>query len=223
MTGADAVGRVIARPFTGAPGAFERTTGRKDFSVDPPSRTYLDELAADGVPVHAVGKVHDLFAGQVDHRGAQGQDQRRRPRRDDRVVAGPGPRPHLHQPGRDRPALRPPPRRRGLRPRAAGDRRRGRRLARAARSRRPPDPDRRPRRRPALAPTPTTPASTSRCWPPRPRSPTATATTARCPTSARPSCSGSPAARRPSCRARRSWRAASTPRARGRRRRGAYP
>jgi phosphopentomutase len=64
MTGADAVGRVIARPFTGAPGAFARTTGRKDFSVDPPSRTYLDELAADGVPVHAVGKVHDLFAGQ---------------------------------------------------------------------------------------------------------------------------------------------------------------
>lgn len=64
MTGADAVGRVIARPFKGAPGAFERTTGRKDFSVDPPSRTYLDELAADGVPVHSVGKVHDLFAGK---------------------------------------------------------------------------------------------------------------------------------------------------------------
>jgi phosphopentomutase len=64
MTGADAVGRVIARPFTGTPGHFERTTGRRDFSVDPPSRTYLDELAADGVPVHTVGKVWDLFAGQ---------------------------------------------------------------------------------------------------------------------------------------------------------------
>jgi phosphopentomutase len=63
MTGPDAVGRVIARPFTGAPGHFERTTGRRDFSVDPPSRTYLDELQADGVPVHAVGKVFDLFAG----------------------------------------------------------------------------------------------------------------------------------------------------------------
>jgi phosphopentomutase len=63
MTGQDAVGRVIARPFTGRPGAFERTTGRRDFSVDPPSRTYLDELQDDGVPVHAVGKVHDLFAG----------------------------------------------------------------------------------------------------------------------------------------------------------------
>jgi phosphopentomutase len=63
MTGADAVGRVIARPFVGRPGAFERTTGRRDFSVDPPSRTYLDELHDAGVPVHAVGKVFDLFAG----------------------------------------------------------------------------------------------------------------------------------------------------------------
>ena len=64
MTGDHAVGRVIARPFTGEPGAFERTTGRRDFSVDPPSRTYLDELTADGVPVHTVGKVFDLFAGK---------------------------------------------------------------------------------------------------------------------------------------------------------------
>lgn len=63
MTGPDAVGRVIARPFTGPAGAFERTTGRRDFSVDPPSRTYLDELHDRGVPVHAVGKVSDLFAG----------------------------------------------------------------------------------------------------------------------------------------------------------------
>lgn len=64
MTGADAVGRVIARPFAGAPGAFQRTTGRKDFSVDPPSRTYIDELHDAGIPVHAVGKVNDLFAGR---------------------------------------------------------------------------------------------------------------------------------------------------------------
>ena len=63
MTGEHAVGRVIARPFVGEPGGFERTTGRKDFSVDPPSRTYLDELHDRGVPVHSVGKVSDLFAG----------------------------------------------------------------------------------------------------------------------------------------------------------------
>jgi phosphopentomutase len=72
MTGEHAVGRVIARPFTGRPGAFQRTTGRKDFSIDPPSRTYLDELHDDHVPVHSVGKVCDLFAGHgidVAHQG----------------------------------------------------------------------------------------------------------------------------------------------------------
>jgi phosphopentomutase len=63
MTGEHAVGRVIARPFEGEPGAFRRTEGRKDFSVEPPGRSYLDELQAAGVPVHAVGKVRDLFAG----------------------------------------------------------------------------------------------------------------------------------------------------------------
>jgi phosphopentomutase len=63
MTGEHAVGRVIARPFEGEVGAFRRTEGRKDFSVAPPGRSYLDELQAAGVPVHAVGKVRDLFAG----------------------------------------------------------------------------------------------------------------------------------------------------------------
>jgi phosphopentomutase len=63
MTGEHAVGRVIARPFEGVPGAFRRTEGRKDFSLEPPARSYLDELQAAGVPVHAVGKVRALFAG----------------------------------------------------------------------------------------------------------------------------------------------------------------
>jgi phosphopentomutase len=57
------VGRVIARPFTGVPGAFERTTGRKDFSIEPPARSYLVALQEAGVAVHAVGKPADLFAG----------------------------------------------------------------------------------------------------------------------------------------------------------------
>lgn len=63
MRGEHAVGRVIARPFAGSDGAFERTEGRHDFALAPPSRTYLDELAAAGVAVHGVGKVDDLFAG----------------------------------------------------------------------------------------------------------------------------------------------------------------
>ena len=64
MAGEHAIGRVIARPFRGEPGAFRRTEGRHDFSVPPPGLTYLDELRDAGVPVHAVGKVSDLFAGR---------------------------------------------------------------------------------------------------------------------------------------------------------------
>jgi len=63
MSGEHAVGRVIARPFTGEPGAFTRTDGRRDFALAPPSRSYLQELQAAGVEVHGVGKIHDLFAG----------------------------------------------------------------------------------------------------------------------------------------------------------------
>lgn len=63
MTGEHAVCRVIARPFTGPPGSFVRTDGRRDFSIAPPRASYLDALQAVGVPVHGVGKVHDLFAG----------------------------------------------------------------------------------------------------------------------------------------------------------------
>jgi phosphopentomutase len=63
MTGENAVGRVIARPFDGVAGAFHRREGRHDYAVLPPGRSYLEELRADGVPVHAVGKISDLFAG----------------------------------------------------------------------------------------------------------------------------------------------------------------
>jgi phosphopentomutase len=76
MTGEHAVGRVIARPFEGEQGAFRRTEGRKDFSVKPPGRSYLEELQAAGVPVHAVGKVRDLFAGvgvDAHHPGASNE------------------------------------------------------------------------------------------------------------------------------------------------------
>ncbi len=58
------VGRVIARPFVGLPGAFTRTANRHDFAAPPPTDTLLDRLVAAGVPVHAVGKIHDLFAGR---------------------------------------------------------------------------------------------------------------------------------------------------------------
>jgi phosphopentomutase len=63
MTGEHAVGRVIARPFTGAEGAFARTDGRRDYALTPPVRSYLQELQDVGVDVHGVGKIDDLFAG----------------------------------------------------------------------------------------------------------------------------------------------------------------
>ena len=63
MTGDHAVGRVIARPFRGEPRAFERTDGRRDLALDPPGRSYLQELQADGMPVHTVGKIGQVFNG----------------------------------------------------------------------------------------------------------------------------------------------------------------
>ncbi len=58
------VGRVIARPFVGAPGAFSRTANRHDYALEPFTETALDRLTAAGVPVVAIGKVTDLFAGR---------------------------------------------------------------------------------------------------------------------------------------------------------------
>jgi len=69
-----AVGRVIARPFRGSPAdGFERTDGRRDFSIEPPGPSYLQALQARGIPVHAVGKAGQLFRGigvDVQHEGA---------------------------------------------------------------------------------------------------------------------------------------------------------
>ena len=63
MSGEHAVGRIIARPFTGIEGAFQRTAGRRDFALLPPARSYLQELESAGAEVHGVGKINDLFAG----------------------------------------------------------------------------------------------------------------------------------------------------------------
>jgi phosphopentomutase len=63
LSGQHGVGRVIARPFTGREGAFARTEGRRDYTLAPPRRTYLQEMHQRGVPVHGVGKVGDLFGG----------------------------------------------------------------------------------------------------------------------------------------------------------------
>ena len=56
------IGRVIARPFIGEPGAFARTAGRHDYAMLPP-RTVLNALADAGRTVHGIGKIRDIFAG----------------------------------------------------------------------------------------------------------------------------------------------------------------
>jgi len=63
LTGPHAVGRVIARPFDGEPGAFRRRPERRDYSLPPPGPTTLDALATAGVPVVAIGKIRDVFVG----------------------------------------------------------------------------------------------------------------------------------------------------------------
>ena len=81
MQGDHAVGRVIARPFRGAPGAFERVAERLDLALPPPGRSYLEEVQDAGLPVHAVGKVAQVFAhvGVSDehpaHTNAEGIDR----------------------------------------------------------------------------------------------------------------------------------------------------
>ena len=64
LTGANNVGRVIARPFDGVPGAFVRRPERRDFSVPPPGPTLLDRCVEQGVAVYGVGKIQDIFAQQ---------------------------------------------------------------------------------------------------------------------------------------------------------------
>lgn len=64
LCGKHSVGRVIARPFVGKPGDFTRTANRRDFSLEPTSKTMLDAIKANGKDVLAVGKISDIFAGK---------------------------------------------------------------------------------------------------------------------------------------------------------------
>jgi phosphopentomutase len=63
------VGRVIARPFIGTPGHFTRTANRHDYALPPSGETLLDRVKAASIPVVAIGKIEDLFAGRGITRG----------------------------------------------------------------------------------------------------------------------------------------------------------
>lgn len=58
------IGRIIARPFVGEPGSFQRTYQRHDYAMPPHSATLLDHAKGAGMSVHGIGKIEDLFAGQ---------------------------------------------------------------------------------------------------------------------------------------------------------------
>src|SRR5467141_1441200 len=64
LDGTHKVGRVIARPFTGTPGNFARTSRRHDYAVDPPKPILLDVLEERRVPVFGIGKIHDIYNGR---------------------------------------------------------------------------------------------------------------------------------------------------------------
>ena len=64
LDGPHRVGRVIARPFAGAPGSFRRTERRHDYAVEPPRPMLLDVLAERGVAMWAIGKIHDIYNGR---------------------------------------------------------------------------------------------------------------------------------------------------------------
>jgi phosphopentomutase len=61
LDGPHRVGRVIARPFTGATGNFTRTANRHDYAVDPPKPMLLDVLAEKNIPIFGIGKIHDIY------------------------------------------------------------------------------------------------------------------------------------------------------------------
>src|SRR5467141_3925765 len=64
LAGPHRVGRVIARPFTGMPGHYVRTTRRHDYAVDPPKPMLMDVLAERKVRVFGIGKIHDIYNGR---------------------------------------------------------------------------------------------------------------------------------------------------------------
>ena len=64
LTGKHGVGRVIARPFVGTSGAYTRTANRRDFSLEPPAATLLDQLHDAGFDTISIGKISDIFCGR---------------------------------------------------------------------------------------------------------------------------------------------------------------
>jgi phosphopentomutase len=91
LRGPHEVGRVIARPFLGAPGAFQRTANRKDLAVPPPPGMLLDKIAEAGVAITGVGKISDVFLGRGIARSFKTKNNADGMRKTLEALAGPEP------------------------------------------------------------------------------------------------------------------------------------
>ena len=127
LTGKHAVGRVIARPFIGTPGHYERTPNRHDFSLEPRRPNYLTAIRDAGNTTYGVGKISDIFAGCDIDESFPTKSNVDGINRTIELLENIDDGLRLHEPRRDRPALGAPQRPRqlpslpaGLRPPAAG-------------------------------------------------------------------------------------------------------
>ena len=111
LTGKHAVGRVIARPFTGTPGQLRaHAEPARLLARAAAARTTSRSCATPGRTVHGVGKISDIFAGVRHRRVASDEVEHRRHPADGEAPPGARRRLHLHEPRRDRLALGPPER-----------------------------------------------------------------------------------------------------------------
>ena len=148
LTGKHAVGRVIARPFVGVPGSYERTPNRHDFSLEPRRPNYLSLARDAGHKVYGVGQDRRHLRSPGHRRGVPDEVERRGHPEDGGTAPNRGRRADLHEPRRDGLALGPPERSGELPSLPAGLRPPAARSPRCAATERPLHPHVRPRLRP---------------------------------------------------------------------------
>ena len=164
LRGPHEVGRVIARPFAGAPGSFRANLQSPRLRSAAAARMLLDQLHDRGIAVHSVGKIFDVFLGRGILDSTKTKNNADGMAEDSGSHAGCGSRPDFRQPGGFRPAVRPSQRYRRLRRRARSSSMRGSPnwragWAKAISPSSPPTTAATPPRRP-----PITAANTCRCW-----------------------------------------------------------
>ena len=110
LDGEHKVGRVIARPFLGQPGAFYRTENRHDYAVPPPRENLLPALADEDLDVVCIGKIASIYDSMGVTEGSDGEEQRAVDRSNDQSAERIDARLDLFESRRLRHALRASPR-----------------------------------------------------------------------------------------------------------------